>query len=490
MKKQNMKRILLIILPLIFSFSIAHAANGIHADVNDSGKISTLDASLTMRKILGSDMSGTGWIDSATTGDVNCDGNIDDSDAQLIFRYSLGLSVDDNGWCDNNFPDLTQEIEWFLSQHEHTIKDGYFVGQFGIDDHYSGWNRGAYMRAYIDMYEASHDVRLLRKLDELLEIVADGNDIFTHRIDDLTGTVMPGWGLRDGFGQDGNARYSEMLANALYAYPLAAFARIVKEDPSLQPEFGAHADRYYNMVSQLYSAHDPFVTDGDSPYSDGTHGMYFQYPNNYIEVVDNRPLDYSNREAPINLTVIIAEPLIELYRASVAEGNPNNNYRDIVTQVGNYIWWNTTQKTCADNHFLVWYYWPANIDPSSQDRMEDLTHGARLAEFVVSLYDANLRDQWTEEKLHLLANTFTSGAIIDYNNITFANYIDGCLRSRPTVYDDDAATLYEWLELQKYSHASSRDSILHYIRAAMQDQGYDEYYNPAVFAKFVRFSRY
>ncbi len=476
-----MKKILFIILSFIFSFSVVHADNSIRADVNDSGRVSVFDISLTMRKALGLNLSGTGWIDTATTGDVNCDGNIDNIDAQLLLRYSLGLNVDDSGWCDSNFPDLTQEVDWFLAQHQ-DLKDNYFVGKFGVDNNPSGWDTGAYMRAYIDMYEASHDVRILRKLDELLEIVADGNDILTNRIDDRTGTVLPGWGIRENFGQNGDSRYSEMLANALDAYPLAVFARIVKENPNLQPEFGADADRYYNMVEQLYNVQNPFVADGDSPYGDSTQGMYYQYPNNHIE----DGLDYSNREAPINLTVIIAEPLIEMYRASVADGNPNTGYRDIITQVGNYIWWNTTQQTSNGDHFLTWYYWPADIDPNSQDRMEDLTHGARLAEFVYSLYDANLRDQWTESKLQQLANTFTIGAIIDYSNITFANYIDGTAGA----YNDDAATLYEWLELQKYSHFSSKDTILHYIRTAMQNQGDDEEYNIAVFAKFARFSRY
>ncbi|GEM_PF-1844973 len=477
-----MKKTLIIILFLLLFTSVAQADNTIRADVNNSGKISVLDASLTMRKILNNDLSGTNWVDTATTGDVNCDNQINQTDAQLLFRYSLGLPVDDNGWCDNNFPDLTQEVQWFLGQHE-DLKNDYFVGKFGVDDHPSGWDHGAYMRAYIDMYEASYDVRLLRKLDELLEIVADGNDILTNRIDDRTGTVLPGWGFRESFGQDGQARYSEMLANALYAYPLAAFARIVKEDPNLQPEFGAHADRYYDMVEQLYSIQNPFVNDGDSPYGDGTTGTYYQYPNGHIE----DSLDYSNREAPINLTVIIAEPLVEMYRASIADGHANDTYRDIVTQVGNYIWWNTTQQTSGQNdHFLTWYYWPADVDPNSQDRMEDVNHGARLAEFVFSLYDAGLRNQWTEEKLQYLANTFTSGAVIDPNNITFSNYIDGS----GGVYNDDAATLYEWLELQEYSHSSSRESILHYIRTAMQNQGDDEQYNIAVFAKFARFSRY
>ena len=374
---------------------------------------------------------------------------------------------------------IQKKVDWFLKQHN-DLKEKYFTGKFGVDSNPSGWDTSAYMRAYIDMYEASKDVRILRKLNELLKIVADGNDILTGRIDDRTNTVIPGWGNREySFGHNGKKRYSEMLANALLAYPLAAFARIVKEDSDLNQEFGADADRYYNMVQELYDVHNPFVNDKNSPYNDGTNGVYFAYPNNYYE----DKVEYSNIEAPINLTVIIAEPLVEMYRASVADGEPDIAYKDIVTKVGNYIWANSyLKKSGINNSYLVWYYWPADIDSSSKTRVEDLTHGARLTQFVISLYNANLREQWTKKKLGYLANTFTYGAVID--DKTFANYIDGT----GGIYTGDAATLFEWLELQTYSHSFLKKTIADYIKNAMQNQGDDEHYNIAVFAKFVRFA--
>ncbi|WP_457603137.1 hypothetical protein [Nitratifractor sp.] len=372
-----------------------------------------------------------------------------------------------------------KEVAWFLSQHE-DLKENYFVGKFGVDSNPPGWDTGAYMRAYIDMYEATRDVRILRKLNELLKIVADGNDAVTGRIDERTGTVLPGWGTRAyDYGPDGGERYSDMLTNALFAYPLAAFVRIVREDPALAHEFGADAQRYEEMVRELYRVQKPFVTSKDSPYPDGTTGACYAYPENYYEDKQN----YSGYEAPINLTVIIAEPLAELYRASVAEGRPNDAYQTTVEQVADYIWWNMRFKTTAQkDRYLIWYYWPDNIDPDTI-RMEDLTHGARLAEFVVTLHDADLRKRWTQKRMQYLANTFTCGALI--GDTTFANYIDGT----GGVYENDAATLYEWLVLQRYSHASSRKSILYYLKKAMREEGESRKYNLAVFAKFVRYGK-
>ncbi len=383
------------------------------------------------------------------------------------------------GGNDTGTPREDKNVTWFLKQHA-DLKENYFVGKFGVDNNPAGWDTGAYLRAYIDMYEATHDIRILRDLNELLKIVADGNDVLTGRIDERTGTVLPGWGTRAyDYGPEGGERYSDMLTNALFAYPLAAFVRIVREDPALEHEFGADAQRYEKMVRELYRVQKPFVKAKGSPYPDGTTGACYAYPENYYEDRQN----YSGHEAPINLTVIIAEPLVELYRASVAEGTPDDAYKTIVEKVANYIWWNMRFKTTAQkDRYLVWYYWPDDIDPDTI-RMEDLTHGARLAEFVVTLHDAGLRKRWTQKRLQYLANTFTCGALID--DTTFANYVDGT----GGVYEDDAATLYEWLVLQRYSRASSRKSILYYLEKAMKEEGESRKYNLAVFAKFVRYGK-
>ncbi|WP_292658002.1 hypothetical protein [Nitratifractor sp.] len=395
----------------------------------------------------------------------------------LVLFYLIAMFVVLNICEAGNTDQDDRQVKWFLEQHK-DLKKNYFDGKFGVDNNPAGWDTGTYLRAYIDMYEATHDVRVLRDLNELLKIVADGNDALTGRIDDRTGKVMPGWGTRAyDYGPNGDERYSDMLMNALYAYPLAAFARIVMEDSNLAHEFGSDAKRYYRMVQDLYKAHKPFVHDEDSPYPDDTRGVYFAYPENYYE----DKIDYSDIETPINMTMIVAEPLVEMYRASVAKGKPKKRYRAIVKKVSNYIRWNMhLKKTKKGDRYFTWLYWPADIDQDSR-HVEDVTHGARLAEFVVSMHEAGLRNRWGMKRLRYLANTFTCGAVI--NNTSFANYIDGT----GGVYEDDAATLYEWLVLQKYSHHSSRHTILHYLRRAMKHEGDNRKYNIAVFAKFMRY---
>jgi hypothetical protein len=278
---------------------------------------------------------------------------------------------------------------------------------------------------------------------------------------------MPGWGSRAyDYGRDGTSRYHEMLTNALFAYPLAAFARIVYANPAPGPEFGGDAARHFQMVRDLYAAHKPSVPDPASPYPDGSEGTRFVYPGNY----DESGVRYAG-VAPINTTGIIAEPRVELYRARVAAANPSRN-----TAKPSNGWGIPSGGTCAKRgSWLVRYYWPAAGELDDEVRMEDLTHGVRAAELAVSLHDAGLRSRGDEGRLRLPAPTLIYGAMIGEH--TFANYIDGTAGACA----DEAATPYEWMSLEPYPHHATHKTIEAYLKSAGRAEGTDEKYNIAVF---------
>ena len=396
----------------------------------------------------------------------------------LLITLLLTLCISCGG---GNSMQIDKSLEWFLKQHK-SLKKDYYIGKFGIDKHPSGWDHGAYLRAYIEMYEKTADIRVLRALNELLKIVADGNDIITKRADDRTKTILPGWGTREySYGKDGKSRYSDMLTNALYAYPLAAFARIVKEDKKLQKEFGKDANRYYKMVADLYNAHKPFKEAKDSPYKDKTIGLAFVYPKNWYDGEDN----YSNIEAPINWTVIIAEPLTEMYRAAKADSNKSKEakkYKDILIKVANYTWHNIKIKSKKGKKYLFWHYWPKDINIEQRERPEDLTHGAKMGEFVHSLLNSNIKTQWNKTKATYLANSLTVGAKID--DVVFANYIDGS----GGVYKNYISSLRDWLVLEEYSKTSNT-AISSLLLKGMKQRGENIKDNLALFAKFICFAK-
>jgi hypothetical protein len=127
----------------------------------------------------------------------------------------------------------------------------------------NAWGPAERMSVLAQMYELTHQQRYLAELRELIELTLSyrddrypGNPDKQHcpkcdpmPIDELRGKgPLPAWG---GFGiGTGGKNTIDEDASSLYAYPIAAFARIVAEDTSLHAAYGGDAVRYANAAMQ------------------------------------------------------------------------------------------------------------------------------------------------------------------------------------------------------------------------------------------------
>jgi hypothetical protein len=129
------------------------------------------------------------------------------------------------------------------------------------------------MMAMAHLFDLTHDARYLIHLREFIELALryrddhyPGNpDPACRRceprpIDDFRHGHVAGWGgVQDGAlsisgcPAGGCSGISEALTG-IYAYPIAAFARIVAEDPSLHAAYGADALRYANAALETMRA--------------------------------------------------------------------------------------------------------------------------------------------------------------------------------------------------------------------------------------------
>jgi hypothetical protein len=129
----------------------------------------------------------------------------------------------------------------------------------GFSTRHPDWSTAERMTAMMRMYELTQDLRYLDHLSQLIDLILfyrddhyPGNpDPACKRceptpIDDFRGGHVAGWGGV----QFGNlSGISEDLTGVL-TYPIAAFARIVAEDPSLQADYGSDAVRYANSAME------------------------------------------------------------------------------------------------------------------------------------------------------------------------------------------------------------------------------------------------
>jgi hypothetical protein len=125
------------------------------------------------------------------------------------------------------------------------------------------WDIGERMQAMVHMYEVTHATRYLDHLRDIIDVV------LTYRDDRRTDVQnfdpfradwpgpMPAWGQRTpATGYIWTASTNADLAGVL-TYTIAAFARIVAEDPWLQGAYGAKALSYTNAALDTFEAYYP-----------------------------------------------------------------------------------------------------------------------------------------------------------------------------------------------------------------------------------------
>jgi hypothetical protein len=167
-----------------------------------------------------------------------------------------------------------------------------------------GWAWVYHGTAAIFAYRATGDIRYLRWIAEIFEVMANSRDCHLDRIDAYRGRACRSWGAQV---KDRNAGgmcwVNEVCTAGTMALPAALFAAEVQADPGLHDEFGAIAARFAEVCREVA---DEFEADRvdlpDRPES------YFVMPH------DGGP-------EPLAHAAPFAAMLVALYRAAGRDGD-------------------------------------------------------------------------------------------------------------------------------------------------------------------------
>ena len=161
------------------------------------------------------------------------------------------------------------------------------------------WGVGEGMEAMARMFDLTHDLAYLDHLRDLARLVLDHRDDRRTdepgRVDPFRGRVMPAWGAPSV--ASGYLHHTAVEIAAVYAYPIAAFARIVAEHPPLWAPNGADAVAFANATLETLRAFaDEFRGPADDPES-----RYFVYPRGYRTLLTERRCEEAYEEARMGL---------------------------------------------------------------------------------------------------------------------------------------------------------------------------------------------
>jgi hypothetical protein len=353
------------------------------------------------------------------------------------------------------------------------------------------WITGEDMEAMVRMYDLTHDRIYLDHLRDLSRLVLSYRDDRRNDnprvLDAFTGQVMPAWDQRGV--SCGYLHHASLDAAGVYSYPIAAFARIVSENPSLHPDYGSDALVFANATLETLVAFSNELRNGPDD------SKYFANPAQYrtllTEVQCQRAYDealagegpdgWIVREGPIqrlndlkrycnqarelsgyplphNKAHALEMAMIEAWRAVDSAfhrqhvNNLNADWARVVLPIEikrTYRWFERHLRRRED--WFEWHY--ADGVPDDLIRTEDTSHGDLSMRYVGVLHRSAARLNATlvaaghepielSNTRHRLANTFLSRIGTGHD---LAHKVDGSVGDRARDYYN--GTCAGWLDL-------------------------------------------
>ena len=279
-------------------------------------------------------------------------------------------------------------------------------------------NEPAIINSYLRMYEATKDVKYLRKT------VVHGDRILAHRDDhaghtNYRGRSDPVWSnANPKYVRDGKA-YPFVLNSGQLTRPLAYFAYLVKNEECLHklklPNGRVFIDISNNYILKIRETIRFHHQDWRVDTVNGRPIGFYILPDDADFVVGIEP----NKPVPTNFQTAMGSTLVYLYMAT-----KNTSYKKRADRLGYFL---LDELKYNSENYSVFNYWPLmNYYPADYVvgpiKAEDIGHAGLSMEFV-RLYYENSLGIFYRADIRWLANTYLTK--LDKGNGVFAHRLDG-----------------------------------------------------------------
>lgn len=267
-----------------------------------------------------------------------------------------------------------EEIQYFKSNINESKKN--LLNTHGT----LAWGESYIMMSFIEMYEATEDSFFLNKFMEHCNAVLSHRDDVMGFTDVYREKVMPAWGS----GSYGGTNWFVYQSHTgMITYPMAAFVRIVRNDPDLHPGYLRMADWYMTKVMETVDSLD------DDWRESGNTGWYVS------------PHPTIPGKIPFNGMLAMGRTFVELYAAGAGL-----KYLDKATKLANYF---KSHLRPGQHNSYDWYY------GEDYRYSEDISHGAIDVHFAVLAYRNGI--VFTREDIERFANTLVKVVLLPDGNL-------------------------------------------------------------------------
>lgn len=246
------------------------------------------------------------------------------------------------------------------------------------------WGESYILMSFVEMYKATRDTFFLDKMVQHCNAVFANRDDVKGRVDVIRNRIMPAWGS----GTYGETWFCYLSHNGMISYPIAAFCRVVLEDPELHPTYKAKADEYLVKIKQtLDSFDDNWRVVDDKGYYLSPH------------IVGKIP--------PFNGMIALGRATIEVWLAS-----GESKYLIRAERLARYL---KSHLRIGAHDSYNWYYGEDYPTP------EDISHGAIESDFATLAFRNGI--VFTQQDIERFARTLVD--VIQQPDGRIARYVDG-----------------------------------------------------------------
>ncbi len=259
----------------------------------------------------------------------------------------------------------------------------------GIDDSLMNniarypWGESYIMMSFVEMYKATRDLFFLDKMVQHADAVFANRDDVKGRVDMIRNKIMPAWGS----GTYGVTWFVYLSHNGMISYPIAAFCRIVLEDPELHPRYQTKANEYLVKIRQTLDCFD------DNWREVGDRGYYLS--------------PHVSGIPPFNGMIALGRAIIEAWLAS-----GDAKYLNRAERLSRYL---KSHLRIGAHDSYNWYYGEDYPTP------EDISHGAIEADFAALAYRNGI--VFTRQDIERFARTLVD--VVQQPDGTMARCVDG-----------------------------------------------------------------
>lgn len=251
------------------------------------------------------------------------------------------------------------------------------------------WSQGAILEALLHAYHATGDERILDEAARQMDIIIDGRSSVRGTVEELRGRPVAAWPT-DGY--NCGDYVAAAVHTAVLVTPIAEFARIVLEEPSLHAAHVDRAERYLQASEDALELHRPqFTNNGDT-------GRY-RHPENNGDLTscadDPDPGERANDPLPFNMMSAMGMAHIQVGRALEATGASGATHLDRATRLARFF----ESHLRRDGTRYDWDY-------AVGGRPEDTAHAGLSMRFVSLIFAEGLH--FSRSEVERFVATFRS----------------------------------------------------------------------------------